>query len=122
MASTDKALLANLDVYVAEGNVRNGVIRFASNMLSRSPNKEFKESRLLLGPETSTIFDCVPSNSATILRTSKPITLTFSIETGVTSTIVVESLLVLTTPVLSDAIEIANLSTTDSAKIQLLHI
>lgn len=122
MASTDKALLANLDVYIAEGNVRNGVMRFANNMLSQSPNKEIKESRIVLDAEGSATFDCIESNSATILRTSNPVTLTLSIENSVVSTIVVDSLLVLTTPVLSATIQIENLSTTNSAKIQLLHI
>lgn len=120
MASPDRALLANLDVYFAEGNVRRGVVHLANNMLSGTSNGEFRERRVTVLRGTSIEFQSITGNTATILRCTKPVKLTVAIDGEAPVVFNVKSLMVLTSP-LGD-ITVANESLTLDSSVQILQI
>jgi hypothetical protein len=121
VATPSRALLANLDVYFAEGNIRRGVTRFANNMLSRTDEGEFRERRLTLLKNTSQTFQSLTSNSATIIRCSQPVTLTTSITGNINSVVLRVKSLFVYTGELGDII-IANESLLLDSQIQIIQI
>jgi len=119
--STARALLADVDVFLAEGNIRRGVGKFANNMLAASENSRFQEQKLTLLFGTSEIIKSVASNVATIIRCSKPIKLTVNVAPSTMPTVFTVNSLFIYTGELGD-ITIANDSTTVDSKVTFLQI
>lgn len=121
MAAQDRALLANVDVYLAEGNVRRGISAFANNMLAKTDSGEFQERRLLLVKGTTLSVDSVDGNSATIIRCSKPVKLSVNVLPAVTPTVITINSLFIYTGELGD-LSIANESLTLDSKVSVIQI
>lgn len=102
--AADRALLANVDVYIAEGNVRRGVSGFANNMLAMSASGEFQERRFTLEPSVPNEVKSVAGNVATIIRCTKPIKISVNVAPAVTPTVLTIKSLFIYTGELGDII------------------
>jgi hypothetical protein len=124
MASTDRALLANVDVYLAEGNVRRALAGFANNMLARTAGGEFQERRLLLEHGQTSEIESIDGNSATIIRCSKPITVTANVLPDISAPAVftVNSLFIYTGELGNIILAVTGLTSADDSKVTFLQI
>lgn len=121
MASPDRALLANVEIYLAEGNIRRGISGFANNMLAQTAGGDFQDRRLLLGPGSNATITAIAGNSATIIRCSKPVKITANVAPSATPTVFLVNSLFIYTGELGD-LTIANESTTLDSKVTVLQI
>jgi hypothetical protein len=119
--STARALLADVDVFLAEGNIRRGVGKFANNMLAASENSRFQEQKLTLLHGTSETLKSVPGNVATIVRCTKPIKITATVAPSTMPTVFAVNSLFIYTGELGD-LTIANDSATVDSKVTFLQI
>ena len=120
-SQTNQALLLQLDVFLAENNIRNGVLSVATN--SASPGNTFLERSLDVPANGTKVFTCEPGNSCLVVRALKPVTATITRTVGLvttTSVIVINSLLVLSDYCTS--ISFANANTTDVATLRIVQI
>jgi hypothetical protein len=121
MALPSRALLANLDVYLAEGNVRRAVTMLANNTLSSNDSGEFREQRLNLLAGEDTVFRSIAGNSATIIRCTKPVRLTVPIAGNGSPVVIQITSLFVFTAELGD-LTILNQSATVDSIVQILQI
>lgn len=119
--STARALLADVDVFLAEGNIRRGVGKFANNMLATSGNSRFQEQKLTVVASTSELIKSNPGNVATIIRCSKPVQITATVAPSTMPTVFTVASLFIYTGELGD-LTIANVSQTDDSKVTFLQI
>lgn len=119
--STARALLADVDVFLAEGNIRRGVGKFANNMLAASENSRFQEQKFTLAVQTSEVLKSNAGNVATIVRCTKPIKITVNVNPAVMPTVFTVNSLFIYTGELGD-LTIANDSTTVESKVTFLQI
>jgi hypothetical protein len=119
--STARALLADVDVFLAEGNIRRGVGKFANNMLAASANSRFQEQKLTVVASTSEVISSVSGNVATIIRCTKPIKITVTVAPSTMPTVFSVASLFIYTGELGD-LTIANDSATVDSKVTFLQI
>lgn len=119
--STARALLADVDVFLAEGNIRRAVGKFANNMLAGSENSRFQEQKLTLAPSTSEVLKSYTGNVATIIRCSKPIKITANVVPATMPTVFTINSLFIYTGELGD-LTIANDSASVESKVTFLQI
>ena len=118
---TSRALLADVDVFLAEGNIRRGVASFANNMLAAAESSRFQEQKWTLLRGTSELVRSTLGNVATIIRCTKPIQITVNVlPAGVPTVFTVASLFIYTGE-LGD-LTIANASLTVDSKVTFLQI
>ena len=121
MASTDRALLANVDVFLAEGNIRRAISGFANNMLAQTANGSFQERRLDLLRNTTEVLKSVSGNKATILRVSKPVKVMLNFLPSTAQVALYVTSLYIYTGEVGD-LTIINESTTVDSKVSFLQI
>lgn len=118
--ASDRALLANVDIYLAEGNMRRGISGFANNMLAASADGEFMERRLTLAAGTNDVIKSINGNSATIVRATSPITVSANVGAATTPTTFTVNSILIYTGELGD-LTLANAGTVDS-KVSVIQI
>lgn len=118
--TSDRALLANVEIYLAEGNIRRGVSGFANNMLAKSADGEFMERRLTMASGTSNQVTSITGNVATVIRATKPITVTATVAPSSTPTTFTINSIFIYTGELGD-LTLANAGPVDS-KVSVIQI
>lgn len=116
-STNNQALLLDLQVFLANNNIRRGVLSVAINATSVS--NHYVEQTIDVPANDNKRFTCAVGNVCTIIRTTKPITVLLT-HGADTSTFVINSLFVFTDTV--DLLQFVNNSPTDVATLRLLQI
>ena len=97
-SSNNKALLLQLEVFIADNNIRNAAFTAVANV--QATDATITEQSFLVKASTIKLFTSLVVNRATIIRVSKPLEVTLTTDTGslVTS---IASLFVHTGPLVS---------------------
>jgi hypothetical protein len=114
----NQALLLDLEVFLANNNIRRGIMSLAVNAAANPPN-EFMEAGLSIPPSTSKNFTCGLNNVCTVVRTTKPVIATM-LKGNYPFTFTIKSLWVFTDTF--DSIEFANASVVDTATVRVIQI
>jgi hypothetical protein len=70
----NKALLLNVDVFLAENNIRRGISSFAVN--AQAEDQAFREQSLIVPANTTKTYASLHPNTLTVVRTTKPLQVT----------------------------------------------
>lgn len=73
----NQALLVNLEVYLANNNIRRGILNVSVN--APAAGNQCVEQSFDIVPSSSLNYTCVLNNSFTIIRVTKPVTVTLII-------------------------------------------
>lgn len=113
----NQALLLNLEVYLANNNIRKGILNVVAN--ASAPGNQCVEQSFDVGVNSSLNYTSILNNSCTVIRTTKPVTviLTRGLQTF---TFVINSLFVYSDAI--DSFTFTNASLVDVATIRLVQI
>lgn len=117
-STNNRALLVELTVFLAENNIRRGVAKFAVN--AQASDSAYQEESRNLAPLGAYTYTCIDPNAMTILRASRPVSVTITKGADVWETFNVNSIFVFSDSFTS--MVVTNLSATDSTNLTLLQV
>jgi hypothetical protein len=116
----NRALLLDLTAFIAENNIRRGVLTVATNTLSTGEG--ILERSMILDPTATTTLQGLTGNQATVIKTNVPLNVTLWLAQGEGENVqfVINTLFVWTDAI--DHIDMTNSSLTDQASVRILHL
>lgn len=116
-STNNRALLMNLEVFLADNNIRRGILSAAANVQSVTNN--FVEQTLDVAPNSTNSFTCALTSQCLVIRVTKPVNVVMTRgEESLSFTI--NSLFVFTDT--SDLLEFTNLSLTEISTVKLIQL
>jgi hypothetical protein len=117
-STNNRALLLELTAFLAENNIRRGVLSCAVN--AQALASAYQEESRNIAPSGTYTYTSLSPNSMIVMRVSKPVRLTITKASVVWVPFMVNSLFVFSDSF--DSVVIANLSTTDTSNVTLLQV
>lgn len=117
-STNNRALLLELTAFLAENNIRRGVLNCAVN--AQAEAAAYQEESRNIGPSSSYTYTSLSPNSMFVMRVTKPVRLTITKASVAWVAFVVNSLFVFSDSF--DSVVIANQSTTDSSNVTILQV
>lgn len=117
-STNNRALLLELTAFLAENNIRRGVLSVAVN--AQSEGNAYEEKSRNVAASSSFTYTALVPNSLIVMRVTKPVRLTITKASVAWLPFMVNSLWVFSDAF--DSVVIANLSSTEASNVTLLQV